>query len=108
AHGFTSKKDILEFGVDKFVQECKDRVTHFAGIQTEQSIRLGYWMDWDHSYYTNSDENNYTIWGFLKTCWEKGWVSRATTSCRGARAALPASRSTKSSPRATRRSRTPA
>ena len=27
--------------------------------------RLGYWMDWDNSYYTNSDENNYTIWAFL-------------------------------------------
>ena len=36
AHGFTSKKDILEFCVDKFVQECKDRVAKFAGIQTEQ------------------------------------------------------------------------
>jgi isoleucyl-tRNA synthetase len=73
-HGFTSKKDILEFGIDKFVQECKDRVRRFAGVQTEQSIRLGYWMDWDNSYYTNSDENNYTIWLFLKRCWEKGWV----------------------------------
>ncbi len=73
-HAFTSKKDILEFGVDRFVQECKDRVAHFAGVQTQQSVRLGYWMDWDHSYYTNSDENNYTIWMFLKTCWEKGWL----------------------------------
>ncbi len=73
-HGFTSKKDIVEFGIDRFVQECKDRVTRFAGVQTEQSIRLGYWMDWDHSYYTNSDENNYTIWLFLKRCWERGWV----------------------------------
>src|SRR5207249_1124308 len=73
-HGFKSKKDILDFGIDKFVQECKDRVSRFAAVQTEQSIRLGYWMDWDNSYYTNSDENNYTIWMFLKTCWEKGWV----------------------------------
>ncbi len=40
----------------------------FAGIQTEQSKRLGYWMDWDNSYYTNSDENNYTIWAFLAEC----------------------------------------
>jgi isoleucyl-tRNA synthetase len=73
-HGFTSKKDILEYGVDRFVQDCKDRVDRFAAIMTEQSIRLGYWMDWDNSYYTNSDENNYTIWAFLKTCYEKGWV----------------------------------
>ena len=73
-HGFTSKKDIIEHGIDKFVQECKDRVDRFAAKITEQSIRLGYWMDWDNSYFTNSDENNYTIWMFLKTCWEKGWV----------------------------------
>ena len=56
------------------MQECKDRVDRFAAKITEQSIRLGYWMDWDNSYFTNSDENNYTIWMFLKTCWEKGWV----------------------------------
>ena len=29
-------------------------------------------MDWDHSYFTNSDENNYTIWKFLKVCQERG------------------------------------
>ncbi|HEY8172407.1 MAG TPA: isoleucine--tRNA ligase, partial [Dehalococcoidia bacterium] len=73
-HGFQSKKDILDYGIDKFVQDCKDRVDRFAAIMTEQSIRLGYWMDWDNSYYTNSDENNYTIWAFLKTCFEKGWI----------------------------------
>ena len=28
-------------------------------------------MDWANSYYTMSDENNYTIWGFLKHCWQK-------------------------------------
>jgi isoleucyl-tRNA synthetase len=73
-HGFTSKKDIVAYGVAQFVQECKDRVQRFAMIQTEQSIRLGYWMDWDNSYYTNSDENNYTIWLFLKRCHERGWI----------------------------------
>src|SRR5690606_26846064 len=29
---------------------------------------------WDNSYFTMSDENNYTIWGFLKKCYEKGWI----------------------------------
>ena len=73
-HSFKSKKDILDYGVDRFVEECKARVQRFAAIQTEQSIRLGYWMDWDNSYYTNSDENNYTIWHFLKTCHDRGYV----------------------------------
>ena len=70
--GMTSKTDIEEFGVDRFVDLCKERVRRFADVQTEQSIRLGYWMDWDNSYLTMSDENNYTIWHFLKVCHEKG------------------------------------
>ena len=73
-HGFKSKTDIEEFGIDKFVQACKDRVIKYSGIQTEQSKRLGYWMDWDNSYYTMSDENNYTIWHFLKKCYDRGMI----------------------------------
>ena len=72
--GMTSKTDIEEFGVDKFVELCKERVRRFADVQTQQSIRLGYWMDWDNSYHTMSDENNYTIWHFLKVCHEKGYI----------------------------------
>jgi isoleucyl-tRNA synthetase len=74
--GFNSKRDIEAFGVEKFVNTCKERVLHFAGVQTEQSKRLGYWMDWDNSYYTMSDENNYSIWHFLKKCHERGLLYR--------------------------------
>ena len=72
--GFKSKRDIEAFGVGKFVDLCKQRVDRFADIISQQSIRLGYWMDWDDSYHTKSDENNYTIWHFLKTCHQKGWL----------------------------------
>ncbi|MCF7805630.1 MAG: isoleucine--tRNA ligase [Candidatus Marinimicrobia bacterium] len=64
--GFENKRDIEEYGIDRFVQKCKERVIKYSEVQTEQSIRLGYWMDWDNSYYTMSEENNYTIWHFLK------------------------------------------
>ena len=50
------------------------RKKRFADVQTQQSIRLGYWMDWDNSYHTMSDENNYTIWHFLKVCHQKGYI----------------------------------
>jgi isoleucyl-tRNA synthetase len=43
----TTKPAIEDFGIDKFVNACKRRVLQFAARQTEQSIRLGYWMDWD-------------------------------------------------------------
>jgi isoleucyl-tRNA synthetase len=45
--GFETKRDIEKFGLAEFVVLCKQRVLEFAAVQTEQSIRLGYWMDWD-------------------------------------------------------------
>ncbi|MDP3767214.1 MAG: class I tRNA ligase family protein, partial [Dehalococcoidia bacterium] len=78
--GFTSKHDIEDYGVGRFVEACKERVQRFADQITEQSVRLGYWMDWGHSYYTNSDENNYAIWHFLKTCHERGWLYQGNDS----------------------------
>ncbi len=94
--GLQSKQDIENLlpdnrfaSIDRFVALCKERVNKFARIQTEQSIRLGYWMDWDRdedwlkppddrrSYYTMSDENNYTIWSFLKKCHEQSLIYRA-------------------------------
>jgi isoleucyl-tRNA synthetase len=72
--GFNNKRQIEAFGIDRFVELCKARVDRFAALQTEQSKRLGMWMDWEHSYYTNSDENNYTIWAFLAECHRRGLV----------------------------------
>ena len=45
--GFTSKRDIEEYGIAEFVSLCKQRVLTYAARQTEQSIRLGMWMDWN-------------------------------------------------------------
>lgn len=44
---FNSKRDIEEYGLARFVKQCKMRVLEYAAVQTEQSIRLGYWMDWN-------------------------------------------------------------
>lgn len=77
---FKTKKDIEDYGIDKFVNLCKDRVKKYSAIQTEQSIRLGQWMDWDNSYYTMSEQNNYAIWHFLKTCHEKKYLYKGKDS----------------------------
>lgn len=85
--GVRNKKDIENLipgdkkaSIAKFVELCKQRVIKYSSVQTEQSKRLGYFMDWDNSYYTMSDENNYMIWYFLKTCFEKGWVYKGKDS----------------------------
>lgn len=45
--GFKSKKDIEDYGLAEFVKRCKERVLRYAAVQTGQSIRLGYAMDWN-------------------------------------------------------------
>lgn len=74
--GFQTKKDIEAYGMDKFTRKCVDRVHKFSGIITEQSKRLGQWMDWENSYYTHTDKNIQGIWHFLKKCDENGWIQR--------------------------------
>ncbi len=75
--GFKDKKDIENYGLDKFTRKCMDRVDHFSKTITEQSKRLGQWMDWDNSYYTNTEENITSIWYFLKKCHEKGMIKQS-------------------------------
>src|SRR5688572_11448109 len=95
--GLRTKRDIenlvpgdRDASVARFVQLCKERVDKFARVQTDQSIRLGYWMDWDRtdadwdkrpderkSYFTMSEVNNYTIWAFLKKCYSKHLIYRS-------------------------------
>lgn len=85
--GVRSKKEIENLvardkkkSIAKFVALCKERVLKFSKIQTEQTKRLGNFMDWDNSYFTMSDENNYMIWHFLKTVHHKGWIYKGRES----------------------------
>ena len=72
--GLKNKTDIEKFGILNFVNSCRKRVEKFSKIQTEQSIRLGQWMDWENSYYTMTDNNNLHNWFLIKTYYEKGWL----------------------------------
>lgn len=85
--GLKNKKEIenLRLGdkfksLEKFINLCKERVKKYSAIQTEQSKRLGYFMDWDNSYHTSSNENNYAIWNYLKVVHEKGWLYKGRDS----------------------------
>jgi isoleucyl-tRNA synthetase len=73
--GFKSKSDILAYGMDNFSRECRARVEKFAGVIEQQSKRLGYWCDWDKSYYTFDDSNIEHIWGFLHKCHQENWLA---------------------------------
>ncbi len=74
--GLNSKREIEDYGLAEFSRACRERVDRFSGRITDQSRRLGMWMDWRNSYYTHSDANIEHIWAFLKKCDENGWVQR--------------------------------
>lgn len=69
--GLNSKKEIEEYGIDKFSKKCRSRVEKYSQIISQQSQRLGQFMDWSNSYQTMSDKNIEHIWHFLKICQQK-------------------------------------
>jgi isoleucyl-tRNA synthetase len=84
ALGLNSKREIEEYGLAEFAARCRERVAHFSEVITEQSKRLGMWMDWDSDYYTFSDTNIEYIWRFLRAVHERGWLyqgHRSTVWC---------------------------
>jgi isoleucyl-tRNA synthetase len=84
ALGLGSKREIEQYGLAEFAERCKERVATYAGVMTDQSRRLGQWMDWENSYFTFSDTNIEYIWRFLKETHRRGWlylVHRSTQWC---------------------------
>jgi isoleucyl-tRNA synthetase len=82
--GLNSKREIESYGLAEFAERCKERVAHYAGVMTQQSKRLGMWMDWGNDYFTFSDTNIEYIWRFLKEVRSRGWLykgHRATQWC---------------------------
>jgi isoleucyl-tRNA synthetase len=72
--GLNSKREIEDYGLDRFTRECVAVVEHYIGELTRGSIRLGQWMDWGRDYATFSDTNIEYIWRFLKHVHELGWL----------------------------------
>jgi isoleucyl-tRNA synthetase len=72
--GVNSKREIEEYGLAEFAERCKERVAKYVGAMTEQSKRLGQWMDWGNDYLTFSDTNIEYIWRFLKETDRRGWL----------------------------------
>lgn len=75
--GLNNKKEITQYGVDKFTEKCIERVNFFKNRQTEQSKLFEQLGDWEHSYITNSDKNITSIWHFLKVCNDKKMLKQS-------------------------------
>ncbi|ACA55145.1 isoleucine--tRNA ligase [Clostridium botulinum] len=69
--GISGKPQIEEYGIEKFVTECKDSVFKYTSLWKQMSEQLGFWVDMDDPYITY--ENNYieSVWWALKQMWKK-------------------------------------
>ncbi len=69
-----SKKDILDFGIDKFNEACRGSVLKYT-YEWEKSVeRMGRWVEFKGSYKTMDVSFMETIWWVFKTLWEKGLI----------------------------------
>ena len=82
--GLKNKQEIIDFGVAKFVKECKKYAFQYLGVMGDVFSRLGEWADWDNPYETTN--NNYIegAWWALKKAWDRKALykgSRVLTWC---------------------------
>ncbi|MFR3183103.1 MAG: isoleucine--tRNA ligase [Clostridia bacterium] len=70
--GISGKEQIEEYGVEKFVKECKESVFTYVHMWEEMTDKVGYWVDMENPYVTY--HNNYieSVWWALKQMWDKG------------------------------------
>ena len=69
--GLDGKDQIEAYGMEPFIQHCKDSVWKYKGMWEEFSDAVGFWADMEHPYVTY--DNNYieSEWWALKQIWDK-------------------------------------
>jgi isoleucyl-tRNA synthetase len=74
--GFSSKKDIETFGIEKFINKCRTFAADNKDVMSEQFKRLGVWMDFDNPYQTMQSEYIEAAWWTIKKADECGMLER--------------------------------
>ncbi|WP_294349503.1 isoleucine--tRNA ligase [uncultured Clostridium sp.] len=69
--GISGKEQIEEYGVEKFVKECKDSVFTYVSMWEKMTEQIGYWVDMDDPYVTYHNPYIESVWWALKQMWNK-------------------------------------
>ena len=72
--GFTSKRQIEEYGVAEFNARCKENVLAYVDEWNRFTERLGYWLDLDDAYLTLTNEYIESCWWVLKQLWNNDLI----------------------------------
>ncbi|WP_027632497.1 isoleucine--tRNA ligase [Clostridium hydrogeniformans] len=69
--GISGKEKIEEYGVEKFVKECKDSVFTYVSMWENMTNKIGYWVDMENPYVTYHNSYIESVWWALKQLWDK-------------------------------------
>ena len=69
--GLDGKEQIEEYGLEPFIQECKESVWKYKGMWEDFSETVGFWADMDDPYVTYHNSFIESEWWALKQIWEK-------------------------------------
>ncbi len=70
--GLDGKEQIEQYGLEPFIEKCKESVWKYKGMWEDFSNTVGFWADMDHPYVTYHDDFIESEWWALKKIWEKG------------------------------------
>ena len=70
--GLDGKEQIEEYGLEPFIEHCKESVWKYKGMWEDFSATVGFWADMDNPYVTYHNDFIESEWWALKKIWEKG------------------------------------
>ncbi len=69
--GLNGKDQIEEYGMEPFIDKCKESVWKYKGMWEDFSGTVGFWADMDNPYVTYDDDFIESEWWALKEIWDK-------------------------------------
>ncbi len=70
--GLNGKEEIEEYGIEPFIEKCKESVWKYKGMWEDFSGTVGFWADMDNPYVTYDDNFIESEWWALNQIWNKG------------------------------------
>jgi len=72
--GFKDKKEIIDYGIEKFNEKCKELVMLYKDLWEKVDERMGFWIDHKNAYITYDPFYMESAWWIFKEIYKKGLV----------------------------------
>ncbi|MHC4915153.1 MAG: isoleucine--tRNA ligase, partial [Planctomycetota bacterium] len=76
ALGISGKNEVVKFGVQEYVDKCRESVWKYKAEWEKMTRRLGFWIDLDEAYVTYHTEYVESVWWAMNEIWKKGLLYR--------------------------------